>query len=171
MELRRKLQHKILVSLQEIYPDSMLVEELPGFAQEREFMGNLFYLQEHGLIAGGDIREPGRCRSMVDAQITKEGLDFLTDDGGLPAITGSSIVRFNHFEIVEDLDRSLKKSGLDEDERSAVLAKIRVMDAEGIKLVISRLVDHGISVDKTILSELLCGTENADDGLRGDDNA
>ena len=66
MELNRKLQRDILVALRDVYPDSLLVSALPGFFHNREFMGNLFYLQEHGIIHGGDIREPGQCRSMVD---------------------------------------------------------------------------------------------------------
>ena len=93
MELNRKLQKDILVALSEVYPDSLLVSALPGFSHDREFMGNLFYLQEYGVIDGGDIREPGQCRSMVDAQITKAGLDFLADDGGLNAILGYQSVK------------------------------------------------------------------------------
>ncbi|NBB76476.1 MAG: hypothetical protein GVY02_03775 [Bacteroidetes bacterium] len=101
MELNRKLQFDILVALRDVYPDSLLVSAMPGFSHDREFMGNLFYLQEHGVIVGGDIREPGQCRSMVDAQITKAGLDFLADDGGLEAILGKQTVKFEIGELLE----------------------------------------------------------------------
>ena len=101
MELNRKLQFDILAALREVYPDSLLVSAIPGFSHDREFMGNLFYLQEHGVIAGGDIREPGQCRSMVDAQITKAGLDFLADDGGLEAILGKQTVKFEITDLLE----------------------------------------------------------------------
>ena len=62
MQLDRKLQADILHALEEVYPDSLLVEALPGYSNDRLYMANLFYLQEHGLIEGGDIREPGQCR-------------------------------------------------------------------------------------------------------------
>lgn len=103
MELDRKLQYDILQALRDVYPDSLLVSAMPGFSHDRTFMGNLFYLQEHGVIAGGDIREPGQCRSMVDAQITKAGLDFLAADGGLEAILGKQTVKFEFAELAEAL--------------------------------------------------------------------
>lgn len=86
MELNRTLQKEILMALSEVYPDAMLVEALPDFSDSRQYMANLFYLKEHKLIDGSDIREPGRCRSMIDVQITKDGLDLLADDGGIAAI-------------------------------------------------------------------------------------
>lgn len=86
MELNRILQKEILLALSEVYPDAMLVEALPHFVDDRAYMANLFYLKEHKLLDGSDIREPGRCRSMIDVQITKDGLDLLADDGGVAAI-------------------------------------------------------------------------------------
>lgn len=53
MQLDRLLQKQILICLSEIYPDAMLVSELPDFVHSREYMGNLFYLKEHDLIDGG----------------------------------------------------------------------------------------------------------------------
>ncbi len=86
MILDRKLQREILEVLRQVYPDDMLVTSLPGYVHDRQYMGNLFYLKEHGLIDGSDIREPGKCRSLIDVQITKDGLDFLAEDGGLNTI-------------------------------------------------------------------------------------
>ncbi len=86
MELDRALQKEILIALSEIYPDAMLVPSLPRFVDDRQFMGNLFYLKEHDLVDGTELREPGRCRSLIDIQITPKGLDFLAGDGGLQAI-------------------------------------------------------------------------------------
>lgn len=86
MILDRKLQRQVLEVLRQVYPDDMLVSALPGFVHDKQFMGNLFYLREHGLIDGSDIREPGKCRSLIDVQITKTGLDFLAEDGGLKMI-------------------------------------------------------------------------------------
>lgn len=120
MKLNRKLQGKVLNALEEVYPDSLLVHSLPEFSHDREYMANLFYLQEHGLIAGGDIREPGKCRSMVDAQITKVGLDFIADDGGLAAILEGVSVSVKHHEIVETVEVILQQADIDDEMRSRV---------------------------------------------------
>lgn len=105
MTLNRELQFKILNALADTYPDSLLVSSLPQFNEERVYMANLFYLKEHGLIDGGDIREPGLCRSMVDAQITCKGLDFLANDGGVSALL-HRFIKFEVEELVEALARS-----------------------------------------------------------------
>lgn len=91
MILDRKLQREILEVLRIVYPDDMLVSALPGYVHDRQYMGNLFYLKEHGLIDGSDIREPGKCRSMIDVQITMTGLDFLAGDGGLSMILETEV--------------------------------------------------------------------------------
>ncbi len=77
-------------------------------------MGNLFYLKEHNLITGGDIREPGQCRSMIDAEITKEGLDFIENEGGLKAILDQSVIHLERDELfsffLEKIRKALKNS-------------------------------------------------------------
>lgn len=140
MELNRKLQHRILSALRSVYPDSMLVQELPAFSHDRQFMGNLFYLQEHGLIQGGDIREPGRCRSMVDAQITRLGLDFLADDGGLASMLGPFTLRFSSSEIIEEIEASLHSGKVDEQTRREIVDSLKVMDPAGIREIVQHLI-------------------------------
>lgn len=152
MELNRKLQKEILVALSEVYPDSLLVSALPGFSHGREFMGNLFYLQEHGVIDGGDIREPGQCRSMVDAQITKAGLDFLADDGGLSAILGYHFVKFEASALVELLLELLEGSEIGDDERLAAAAHLNNMDDAALANLVLELLRCGGSNHETIAS-------------------
>ncbi len=86
MELNRALQKEVLVTLSEVYPDAMMVPALPNYSEDRQYMANLFYLKEHKLVDGTELREPGQCKSLIDIQITREGLDFLADDGGIQAI-------------------------------------------------------------------------------------
>jgi hypothetical protein len=66
-----------------MYPDSVEVTRLTGASQD-DFQGNLFYLEERGLVEGS--HEHGRGSPFVLARITAEGLDFLQDDGGIDAI-------------------------------------------------------------------------------------
>ncbi len=132
MQLDRKLQADILHALEEVYPDSLLVEALPGYSNDRSYMANLFYLQEHGLIEGGDIREPGQCRSMIDVQITKTGLDFLSDDGGLQAILGDFTIKFQRVELVEALQQVMH-TNTPENEHIAYLDLLEQLDSKQLK--------------------------------------
>jgi hypothetical protein len=142
MELNRKLQKDILVALSEVYPDSLLVSALPGFSHNREFMGNLFYLQEHGVIDGGDIREPGQCRSMVDAQITKTGLDFLADDGGLSAILGYRFIKLEASDVADLLLKMLEQADIGDDRRLAAAEQLNTMDNDALSNLVVRLLRH-----------------------------
>ncbi len=157
MELKRKLQKDILVALSEVYPDSLLVSALPGFSHNREFMGNLFYLQEHGVIDGGDIREPGQCRSMVDAQITKAGLDFLADDGGLNAILGYQFVKLDASALVDSLHTLLQESEIDAEKCSAVTDKLTAMDDAALANLVVELLRCGGSIAEALTTFLLVG--------------
>ena len=155
MELNRKLQKDILVALSEVYPDSLLVSALPGFSHNREFMGNLFYLQEHGVIDGGDIREPGKCRSMVDAQITKAGLDFLADDGGLSAILGYKFVKIEVSALVDSLIKLLQEIEVDGDKRSTAAERLNAMDDSALANLVVELLQRGGSVHEALTEYLL----------------
>jgi len=56
---------------------------------------NLIYLDEHGLVETKQIQFMNEAHPRVSvARITAKGLDFLQDDGGLGAILGVVIVRF-----------------------------------------------------------------------------
>jgi len=155
MEFDRELQHNVLRALAEVYPDSLLVSSLPGFSNDRKFMGTLFYLQEHGLIAGGDIREPGQCRSMVDTQITKSGLDFLADDGGLQAMLGRFRVKFDSTELVTLVGDSLQKGDVSDSRRKDILASLESLKPEDLKSVIKKLLAECVIGNHEQLSSLL----------------
>jgi len=153
--MNRKLQKDILVALSEVYPDSMLVSALPGFSHNREFMGNLFYLQEHGVIDGGDIREPGQCRSMVDAQITKAGLDFLADDGGLRAILGYRFVKLEAAVLVDFLLMLLQEGEFEDTTCSAVVVRLNAMDDVALAHLIDELLRCDGSVQEALIANIL----------------
>ncbi len=142
MQFNRKLQYDVLKALAEVFPDSLLVASLPGYEIGRNFMGNLFYLKEHGLIEGGDIREPGQCRSMVDAQITKTGLDFIADDGGLPAILGHYQIKLKKDELIFIIDSSLKQSGLAEGRREEIVESL----SSFTPVILKKLIEQYLSV-------------------------
>ena len=154
MQLDRKLQANILRTLEEVYPDSLLVEALPDYSNNRSYMANLFYLQEHGLIEGGDIREPGQCRSMIDVQITKTGLDFLSDDGGLQAILGNFAVKFQRDELVDALQQVIL-ANTPEDEHNPYLHQLEQLNSQQLKDFVLVFLQTKESKRIKIISEIL----------------
>jgi hypothetical protein len=85
MRLNRAMQREILEELRRAYPETVDFQSRANFP-DPEFQGNLFYLHEHGLIAGNVREALNLPRTMPGASITATGLDFLEDDGGLSAI-------------------------------------------------------------------------------------
>ncbi len=144
MKLDRQLQFSILKALRDIYPDALLVQALPGFAMDRTFMGNLFYLKEHDFITGGDLREPGQCRSMIDAEITRKGLDFLEDDGGLQAILNELVIRFERDDITSLILDSLGKAGEKPQRIDEIKERLEKTPTESLKDLVKELVDQGV---------------------------
>jgi len=155
MPLDRQIQHKILLALQDVYPDSLLVSALPNFANNRSYMANLFYLQEYELIEGGDIREPGQCRSMVDAQITRRGLDLLADDGGLAAILGLMTVKIDHKEFFAAVEKGLNKSEMTALEKNDLKTLLGNFDENSLKALLLDFLEEGIHSNTNNLHETL----------------
>jgi len=80
MKLDRTLQRMILETPRQSYPRSVDISALwPGDSDHVQ--GNLFYLEEHGLVDGSDA--VGHDSPFVLARITAGGLGFLEDDGVL----------------------------------------------------------------------------------------
>ena len=152
MILDRKLQLEILEALEEVYPDSLLVAALPRFVENREYMGNLFYLQEHGVIEGDDFREPGKCRSMVDVQITKDGLDFLAGDGGLKALLDRSQMRLHREDVTAAITTGIQQAGIDVEKQDKIKADLKALDCEELRLFLLRMVEESCGRGEIISS-------------------
>ena len=102
MRLDRQLQLKILEFLRNSYPQHGKYFNEQSFTNHPDFMGNVKYLVEHGLIAGSEPRAMGEKYQLLNATLTAQGLDFLEDDGGVSAILNAGSVlhafiqRFQH---------------------------------------------------------------------------
>ena len=113
MSLDRDLQRQILEELAQKYPEPVDFYLHEHF-EEKMFQANLFYLQEHGLINGklrGEVLED-HGRRIGWATITKEGLDFIADDGGLSAILKTVTVRFDADNVRSILEDKIIASSL-----------------------------------------------------------
>jgi len=142
------------VALQDVYPDSLLVSSLPGYSHDRKFMANMFYLQEHGFIEGGDIREPGQCRSMVDAQITKDGLDFLANDGGVPGILGLGSVKVDREQIIDAVKAGLFHLDLAESGNMKIDGLVNQMETLELRMFLLGLVEQGAAAGEIVTALL-----------------
>jgi hypothetical protein len=89
-KLDRNLQRDILTSLAETYPARGRDLQGEPFAQHPEFFANMAYLAEHNLV---EFRYHTHTLEIYDAGITAEGMDFITEDGGLTAIKRTITVR------------------------------------------------------------------------------
>lgn len=143
MLLDRVLQYRILQALQDVYPDSVLVSALPFYEESRRFMANLFYLKDHGLLTGGDVREPGRYRSMVDIEITMDGLDFLADDGGMPSVLDGTRIVIESSELLALLRQGVVASVADDGKKADLLARIEGLDMTALQDLLMLLLDTG----------------------------
>ncbi len=161
MKLDRHLQLAILTALQDIYPDALLVQDLPGYSPDRHFMGNMLYLKEHNLISGGDIREPGQCRSMIDAEITREGLDFLEDDGGLSAILNQHIIRLERADIITLLLDNHGVAGGEEQQCKLTRERLERIPIDTLKNFVKRVVGNVALESPELLQQLI---ENSQTG-------
>ncbi len=155
MKLDRHLQLAILTTLKKIYPDALLVQDLPGYAQDRHFMGNMLYLKEHSLITGGDIREPGKCRSMIDAELTREGLDFLEDDGGIKAILDQSVIRFERDDILSLFLEEVIKTTEKSQQTESLWERLQHTPADILKKIIEKLLVRVTRESPELLQELI----------------
>jgi hypothetical protein len=89
-KLDRDLQGKILTRLAQDYPKAIAKLTEEPFAQHPEFFANMAYLGDHGLI---QFSYDTHTNEIHRANITAEGMDFITEDGGLTAIKRTITVR------------------------------------------------------------------------------
>ncbi len=146
MQLDRNLQHKILQELREVYPSRQSVQNLACFKDVENFHGNLIYLSEHSLVKGKIMPTVSRDRRslrMPMATITAEGLDFLEDDGGLGAILGKVVVKFDDDDLALLL-RTIELSKGSPEEKARFASMIKSLPAEGLKTVYTRLLNIGL---------------------------
>ncbi len=143
MLLDRKLQFDILQALEDEYPNSMLVTSFPCYEETRKFMANLFYLKDRGLIDGGYYREPGLAPSMVDVQITVDGLDFLKGDDGLTAILTLRKISCDLLDVGQSIQTGLLEKGWDEEVVEKLISSLLRLDQEQMCEIMLALIKEG----------------------------
>ncbi|WP_435637019.1 hypothetical protein [Carnimonas bestiolae] len=150
MEIDRKLQNKILQELKELehFRQPMDINYMTtnfigqeGFRDptRQHVLNNMFYLGEHGLIT---IHPPNHCDDDYSFSITAEGVDFISDDGGLTAILGVVTVRL-HADTIRDLVASkINESDAPEEEKSWMRKALATMNEEGYRTLSKNLMEY-----------------------------
>lgn len=143
MKLDRDLQRQILEALAEHYPKPIADLQDLMQSQHEEFDANVFYLYEHGLITMQIRNRMATGDQAYNQKITKDGLDFLADDGGLTAILGVVTVRLHEETVKALLEERLERSDLPEEEKRPLLQAVRELPAEATKHLTMKLLDLG----------------------------
>ncbi|AWD06201.1 hypothetical protein AM407_15865 [Klebsiella aerogenes] len=111
-----------------------------------DFLANLLYLEEHGLIVSG-VRpvEDGYRYNTKQIKITAKGVDFIQQDGGLSAILSVQTIKF-HRDAVVVLEDLIALSNMSDEQKDKAKSTISEMTTEALKTVVQAATTAGLSV-------------------------
>lgn len=142
MKTNRTLQREILEHLRAAYPQaSNRVTAIDGGG---ETLGNLFYLEEHGLVSLVTTTPLNGPKRVIEAKITSKGIDFLEDDGGLGAILGTVTVKLHEDTLRQLIEAKVQSASLPEEQKSSLLKALREAPGDAIKQLTTKLVEAGL---------------------------
>lgn len=141
--LDRGCQLTILQTLASVYPQAASLRRLFGEMDDK-FQVNAVYLSEHGLIKANVREVINAPRSVIHAEITARGLDFIQDDGGLSAILGTITVKLHDDTIRALLIDKVQKSDASPGVKAGLITTIKGLPAEALKRLAQKAMDAGI---------------------------
>ena len=136
--LNRKRQLEMLLELANSYPQRMDVNPT------KETTANLIYLEEHGLVKNIATKSIDHGISVHSSTITAQGMDFLSDDGGLSAILKVVDVRLHADTIKELINIRIQSSELPEAEKSALSKHLQHASQSSLSHLTNKLIDLGL---------------------------
>lgn len=155
--LDRELQKQILNALAENYPNraEKIINDLMANNEDVIFLANMLYLEDHGLIISG-LKQTlsGNILFTGGTQITKDGLDFVADDGGLSAILGVVTVRLHDDTIRSMIELKISHAELDPADKQKWTDGLRSLPADSIKHLTMELLSKGLEKAPDILQLL-----------------
>ncbi|WP_337050049.1 hypothetical protein [Serratia fonticola] len=146
--LERDIQRKVLHKLYGIYPrystEEIFDEIYSLFDNDDNFHRCLIYLEEHGLIESG-LHEVmlGYATDKCGMRLTKNGVDFIRDDGGLGAELNVQTIKFHDNTIIA-LEDIIRISKIPEDQKVGLISKLRELPADATKHLILQLLTQGV---------------------------
>ncbi len=149
----RALQLDILNALADAAPlpikDKALEELIAKFHDYNQFVANVLYLEDHGLVnnpfdkkvsMNGDVDyvlSPSECR------LTARGIDFLIGDKGLSSLLNVLVVRL-HSDTLEALQGVVNSSTLDPEKKGSMIKRLKELPADAIKHLTLQLLTQGV---------------------------
>lgn len=143
--LDRGLQRQVLQRLADDYPTTVDAGYLGEIAPGNSLAVNIAYLEEHRLVIAKWAGARNAGAPLMSAEITKSGMDFLADDGGLSAILGVVTVQLHEDTLKELVAEKIRTAELPESERQRFLASLRELPGEATKHLVLRLLDAGLA--------------------------
>lgn len=145
-KLNREFQRKLLQQLANYYPHSHVGRWSELDEDEATVKVNLFYLKEHGLLEADALVEKRFEGGFAygSSKITRKGLDFLEDDGGLGAILGVQVIKLHEDTIQSLIEARISQSDLPQPEKRRLLEALRELPGESMKHLTLKLLDVGL---------------------------
>lgn len=146
MKLDRNHQLKILEYLRDYYhcPTDARVNEQSFFHTE-DYLMNLKYLYEYGLIKGYESKVMGKREfSLGGVEITAKGLDLLEDDGGVGAILRSVVVKFDAENIRRIMKEKVLSFNIPDEQKTSLVGKIKNFSGKALETITLKLLEKGL---------------------------
>lgn len=143
----RSLQRETLQLLYAAYPNELTSHQMDEierlYPDMDNLIANLLYLEQHKLIRSG-LKPDAVGYSLVNRPgITRDGIDFIREDGGLGAILKVQTVKF-HDSTITALEDIIRVANLPEEKKSGLISKLRELPADAIKHLTLQLLTKGV---------------------------
>ncbi|WP_066568067.1 hypothetical protein [Snodgrassella sp. CFCC 13594] len=163
MYIDRKLQLKLLQNLTDEFPEcpaQSFYDEQVKEHGEKQVVGNLLYLDEHGLISLKQSQCYGESMPSAIWALTKptaKGIDFLADDGGLSAILGIVTVKLHSDTIKDLLTAKIDASDLPSEEKEHYKSSLSTIKDSALTRITELAIENApwavmLGVIKTAIS-------------------
>ena len=145
-QLDRDFQWQLLELLANYYPHSHVGRWAELDENEGKVKVNLIYLMEHGLIESDAKVEKrfGGGFAYGCSRLTKKGMDFIAEDGGLSAIFGVQIIKLHDDTVRELIIQRIMADDSQPAYKHKLLDALRELPAESIKHLTMKLLDLGL---------------------------
>ncbi|OWO86552.1 hypothetical protein B5C26_00980 [Photorhabdus luminescens] len=146
----RQLQRDIISAAVSCYPNPTrnAIYDYPNTvfeAPDDKLVANIVYLNEQGLIKGGVehvMSDPIPALSTIIA--TKDGIDFILDDGGLSAILNVVTIKV-HDETIQQIAKFIEQFDQSPEDKKKYLDQLKQLPYETTKHIVFELVKKGLT--------------------------
>lgn len=147
----RNIQRDLLLSLYNSSPVGINQEISSAFQSQfggrNNYIANIKYLEEHGLIISGirEVTSGGFSLVPEKMKITSKGIDFIRGDGGLSAILNLQTIKF-HREAVVVLEDLIAISNMNDEQKEKAKNTLGELSTEALKTMVQAATTAWLSV-------------------------